>query len=98
MDLVNANSNPIFNLVDYCDNKISKHEDDTGLDLNFFNNVQIPQCDYLDLDDTNSYFSKLKNSFPFNILHCNCRSFYNKLDEPGLPYGNIGNTKLYVKI
>lgn len=56
MDFVNAN-NPIFNLVNYCDNKISKHEDDTDPVLNFFNNLPIPQCDYLDLDDTNSYFS-----------------------------------------
>lgn len=84
MNLDNERENLLFNLVDYCDNKMSKHENDTDPDLNFFNNLVIPNCDYLDLEDINSYFNKLNIISQFNILHCNCRSIYNKTNEINL--------------
>lgn len=84
MNLDNERENLLFNLVDYCDNKMSKHENDTDPDLNFFNNLVIPNCDYQDLEDINSYFNKLNIISQFNILHCNCRSIYNKTNEINL--------------
>lgn len=71
----------IFNLTKLCEEKLSNHEWDTDPDANFFNKIDLPNSDYYELNNINNFLNSLNFNIPFNILHGNCRSLYNKISE-----------------
>lgn len=77
---INVN-NMTFNVSNYCEKSSSKHEIEHDPDLNFFNNINFPTSDYIDLNKVKNYLEKMKYTTPFNLAHLNCRSIYRKIDE-----------------
>lgn len=73
----------MFNITHYCEYKLSKHERESDPDVNFYNNLNLPMSNYYDLENLDNYFEALKPKlkYPFNIMHINCRSLYNKINE-----------------
>lgn len=77
-ELVNSS---IYNVTKFCESKLTDFELDTDPDINFFNNLIIPSSNYYDLENLSTYFSDLNYINPFNLMHINCRSLYNKINE-----------------
>lgn len=74
-------NNSRLNLIKYCENKLSDHELELDPDVNFFNNVDIPMTLYYDIENIKNYSTSLKHKFPFTLMHINCRSILNKINE-----------------
>lgn len=76
-----TNVNQIFNITNYCEDKVSYHEQENDPDLNYFNNITQPTSEYYDLAEIENYFNNLNFKIPLNLVHINCRSMGNKLNE-----------------
>lgn len=77
-------SNMTYKINEYCENKISHHELEHDPDINFFNNLKYPNSPYLDIENINSSLTNLNYNLPFNVIHINCCSIFNKMDEINL--------------
>lgn len=75
------------------ENKLSTHEINHDPDLNYFNNLRLNNTFYLNLEDINCNIENLNVNEPFNIMHMNCCSIYNKMNEIEL-LKSITNTKI----
>lgn len=76
-------NNLTYNITNYWENKLTNHEleHDPDPDLNFFNNITYPTSKYVELNKANLLLSNHMINSPFNIVHLNCCSMYNKLGE-----------------
>ena len=64
----------IFNPFPYDENKYLINDKDLDPDINYWNNITLPDCNYVSSSDLNALCSEHKDYNQLSIMHSNCRS------------------------
>ena len=64
----------IFNPFPNDENKFILNDKDLDPDINYWNNITLPDCNYVTSSDLNALCSEYKDYNQFSIMHSNCRS------------------------